>query len=75
MNTDSDIQVNFSIKLQQQAVIRYLYLILEQKWGTEIHSELNNVYGTSTDVVYSDRQIKVDEIANTLSSSQANKGG
>ena len=102
----SDAKASFSPKVENRAVIRFLYL--KGKTGQEIHCELINVYGSSAssyaqvkfrvgefkrgrtsledesrsgrpsdatdeemcnkvrDLVYSDRRIKVEEIANAL---------
>ena len=70
----SDAKVSFSSKVEYRAVIRYLYL--KGKTGQEIHCELTNVNGSDAtdeemcnkvrDLMYSDRRIKAEEIANAL---------
>ena len=44
-NLTSDVKAWFSYKVEDHAVIRYLYL--KGKTGKEIHGELTDVYGSS----------------------------
>ena len=56
----SSIQATFSCKLEYQAIIRYL--ILKGKLGTEIHSELNSVYGGTSALSHTQIKFWVNEL-------------